>query len=79
MTGPEMLCVHAAQGLEAGFLVVTTIVELDQPLLPAIHLCGDCFSTWQQSTLEIRVAFLNSVIPVCNNCFDELASKSGGR
>lgn len=72
LTGPKIVCAHAARGMETGVPIATTIVEVGDLLTPVLHLCRECLATWQGLSIEEeRERFLETMIPVCGKCFDE--------
>jgi hypothetical protein len=76
LTGPKMLCAHAARGMEIGVLIETMTLEVDDLLIPVVHLCEECLATWHRLAIgEEREKFLETNIPVCGKCFDEARGK----
>ncbi len=73
LTGPELVCPHAAEQYEAGTRLATTEVEVGDLLIPVVSLCEECLLKWQISHLESeREELLGTCSMVCAKCFEEV-------
>jgi hypothetical protein len=72
LSGPRLICPHAARAMEGGSQFETTEVGVDALLLPVVDLCRECLAYWQGAfDDEKKGLFLDTLVPVCGKCFDE--------
>lgn len=72
LTGPELVCPHAANQFELGVRPATTEVEVDDLIIRVVNLCEECRLKWLEADSgSERDSILDTCSMVCAKCLEE--------